>query len=428
MSLEDDLLYYTTLFLQGIAGQNPAGTIEEHRYGKLRQTQFALEQERLRQNMEEERHRAILEEKKLQNEIIKQQEEADFRAAQRYAKTGLRDSDVLEAITQFSAAQSPEEAQASKIAGRFPALETLAPGADRSRPGVYITTPAQSSMEAYALVQQQLEEENLAREIEQQRADREAEAARLAQGQANINLRERELGLSRERHLQDVKTDKVQEGLVEAQTNMLIQKMKDAGKAGSISPAQAAGIAFGMFGDSVDPDNSESLYKVTEFAHQIRDAWNNPDKARARLGLMDSIRRFEERRMSGAFDDEKIGQGAPGGLPGAIQQKNEETGEQGMQRLAPEPPVPPQMPAIQGRPDARAMDPNVSFIDLIGGNKEIQRAIEEKEMNEDNYRLEWQARHLMSLGVPENEMPPDVQQYIRARRDPEKELQGLIQQ
>ena len=151
------------------------------------------------------------------------------------------------------------------------------------------------------------------------------------------------------------------------------------------------------------------------------------------MAILDSVREFEERR--GQFLDDKIGEGADDeNFQGDMEEFNRLLGEDAPQKgpdgmpisaAPPEPPPVPNMPGIEGQPDQRWMDENVPFTDLIGGNPEIQKKIQEREMTQDAQRLEWQARHLASLGVKEQDMPPDVQAFIRAARDPEAAMQGL---
>src|SRR3989304_9678675 len=107
--------------------------------------QIRAQQERLRLQAEAERRQqelAVFEMAKRQAEIEELNRKAEGEAAEVYGRTGLRKDETLERMKQFTAAPAP--------GGKPSPLETLAPGADRSRPGVYLNQPAHSAMEAHA--------------------------------------------------------------------------------------------------------------------------------------------------------------------------------------------------------------------------------------------------------------------------------------
>src|SRR3990172_4167843 len=169
-------------------------------------------------------------------QAMRNQQERLRLQAEVYGRTGLRKDETLEAMTQFTAAQAP--------GGKPSPLETLAPGADRSRPGVYLNQPAQSAMEANASLLQEEADQKLFREI----AGKEAEASNQKRA---LDLRQSELDLSGERFAFDkgpgrapTEYQRKQMERIDADLGRLVQE-----KQGKISTGQAMGIAWSILGE-----------------------------------------------------------------------------------------------------------------------------------------------------------------------------------
>ena len=397
--------------------------------------QIRAQQERLRLQAEAERRQqelAVFEMAQRQAEIEELNRKAEGEAAEVYGRTGLRKDETFSDLTQFTAAQSPEEVRAAmaKVPGaKLSNLETLAPGADRSRPGVYLNQPAQSAMEANASLLQEEADQKLFRDI----AGKEAEAANQKR---TLDLRQSELDLSGERFAYDkgpgrapTEYQRKQMERIDADLGRLGQEGK-----GKISTGQAMGIAWSILGDEIDSDDTSEMYKVTELAHQIEGYYNSRGSAVARQVLEENVARFEARRKG--FTDTELEDSGSGNLPDAIEKSFQQSGE--VQRGQPAGKLPevlsqPHMPAIEGEQDERWMQklPNgdweVPLRDLIGGNPQVNKMIQRNEMNADGKRLETQARHLASLGIPEDEFTEDIKAFLEAIRNPES-VQGLMQQ
>jgi hypothetical protein len=402
-------MYYLTLAAQGFGGQDSSGTIATKRgadasgmsYKDYSAQQAQQYQDEIRRKQELENAQIA----KIQGENQKAAKDAELESAARFAKSGAREDDLADVTAM----------------GKFLDPKVIRGGVGYS-PGNMPDDRPQTQAELFARVNQEDADAKLFREVSGFEAKRDQDAATSLRNERTEDRLGQALDLDKQKFARQEKQDPLQQRYVQKRIEQIdadiAAQQQTAG--GRMTMAQARALAYkGLDADSLDAD---SIQKADATAHLIEMYANTEGSNRAQL-----LQAIAAGATPSVFADDALQQGGGGDLKSQIEKANQDAGEPanfGKEEQGPAPPPTPNMPLVEGQPDPRAMDDSISFLDLIGANPEMNKKIEENAMKQDQQRLEWQTRHLMSLGVPEDEMPEDIQTFLKTLRDPDA-MQGL---
>jgi len=366
------------------------------------QEAFKLSQEQLRLNMAEQAQKLEDDRATAARADTKFKQEQLTRDAEIAARTGLAPGESLEPLTQFTSASDPSRVQTFR--GEVPA-------AGRA-PGIYMSYPGQSREEVYQSYQQQLADDELARKIGLENRGMVAEEGRLTLGQ------------------QQFEHTKVKDALLARKTeaeikrlNAIVERIRQL--PAPFSHAKALDTAWKVVqdsGDYAEMSALEATAAVDNIARLLEDSY-----ATGRPITASATPMTDKPREPSSWDDEPKEEDQTDWL-GKLDQMFKQTGEDpGTKPGQQQQEQPTELPGVEGQPNPKAMDPNVSLIDLIGANPDTQKKIQDAEMQRDMYRLEQETRHMIFLGIPEAEWPDEHKAFVDMLRHPEK-LQGMQQQ
>jgi len=412
--------------LEGFAGgQVPA--IQAAREEEQLAQSMGIDVEELRKRRKAESDRAAQKEllELTDRQIAQAKQLGDLRneSGRLEALTGLAKGEGLDALTQFLPSKEGNE---QTFQGTFDDLVSKRQTSGKDLlPGLYRTTPAKTREDVAAEIE-------LERDLGDTAFEQSLQAATSEREERRTDLTEDRLDLDRER----LNLSKEIEARHERYTNKSIEflgekmlRLKEEGRP-SLSDGQAMQMAFQVMNEIGDPEDPDFMDDVAAWARDLKSSYQShatpgglgfDDHDRLRGTLRDTMRKMEERQAASGRsvqdfvgdvddtsfeDDRQFDDGVP--QSEAFSQPPKE-----------EPPMP-SLPARDGAGDPRWADPDISFVDLIGANPEVNTAIEKQMQQEDLEFYQSQIRHLMALGYKEEDLPDNLKTFIELIRDPKK--------
>lgn len=362
-----------------------------------------------------------------QFEIQQQKQAAELAALNAGVKSATRENDLADAAITAKTGFRPGEGQqdltlladparpgvARTFQGSFEDLAASArAGGTPLTPGLYTTDRGRTREELAGEFDFNRAEADRLREIDEQifergvkMATQEREDERTRQAEDRLQIDRAQLGVAeeaerRKREYTDLHMQHLQ---------LQMEKLRESGKP-ELSDGQAMQMAYNILGDEIDVDDEDAGLDVASLARDLKAYYADPSGgfANTRRAIQDSFDKYEDRGRRGDFGDAEIArQGVQ--LPPDLQRPEPQ----------PEPPKPlPAVPARQGEPNPQALDPNNPLRDLLGGNPDVNAAIHEAALTEDQQRFEAQIRHLLSMGIPEDEWPENLKLFAEVVRNP----------
>lgn len=427
---------YLTSFLAGMAGQPPQAYMSPEELARQRKRQTMVEQGFKDEASFDTYMNAVREQemRQLQLESVKGQQDIrstglanEAKNAELVSLSGLNqgeeatyagsDLDSLERLTRGQQKAMDVTGTIDSVAGMNRKLERGEDGI--LRPVSNVAHEQRSRAEVAGETQRSDKLEEVQMEKEKEEND-QANADRLYE----LDVEKQKLAKLKEDRYQEFTDLNMEKMKVE------LQNLRD-NKPGRISDGQAMNIAQTMMVNSGVLDDEENqtdaAAKVATLANQIKHFFANPSQATSVVNvdaIEDSMMRMDEARKlrlegeaHGRFEDEGLVETVFGKAlekeAGAQGEQDPNDGE-GEEQGEPEPSVP---PWDDGVPDMRAADPNTDFMALIGADPEQTARREQKELEADMDEYQQHVRDLMTAGVPEEEWPEYLREFVNSLRE-----------